>query len=275
MNIDKQEVKLLQNIEPYAKTLDMLYHLNSKYTRGLMHRLSPRTSFKQHGTIARTMPKEEDIQLKNVSGNPCNATFKDVLAIRRSIRDFKPTRLSKSTFTELLRMAIGTINDEASEEKEEIKNNKFTQGRTYPSAGAIYPIELYVFAQSIDGIAQGIYRYECYTETLVSITKEQKDIENLLNSVMAGFDIQNAHCFILFVANWRTIKEKYLARAYRLALLEAGHVAQNFCLAASANGLGSVIISSYYDKEIEDVLKLDGINESIVSMQIIGQPKGE
>jgi SagB-type dehydrogenase family enzyme len=70
---------------------------------------------------------------------------------------------------------------------------------------------------------------------------------------------------------WRS-RFKYGARAYRFALMEAGHVGQNLLLAAAALGLGAVPLGGFYDREVDAFLGVDGIYEASLYLVPVGYP---
>jgi SagB-type dehydrogenase family enzyme len=72
---------------------------------------------------------------------------------------------------------------------------------------------------------------------------------------------------------WRT-RFKYGQRGYRFTLLEAGHVGQNLVLAATALGLGSVAVGGFFDCRVEELLSVDGVNESALYAVAVGPPEG-
>ena len=67
-------------------------------------------------------------------------------------------------------------------------------------------------------------------------------------------------------------KWKYLQRCYRYIYLDAGHIGQNLYLVAEALGLGACTIGAIYDDELNQILKLDGIEESAIYMSVVGYP---
>ena len=64
---------------------------------------------------------------------------------------------------------------------------------------------------------------------------------------------------------------KYGSRGYRFIFLEAGHMAQNLNLAAVALGLGSVNICGYHDRDVDNLLNIDGLNQSTIYMVGLGK----
>ena len=139
--------------------------------------------------------------------------------------------------------------------------------RTVPSAGAIYPLELYALLKS-----KGFYHYNVENHSL------DLEFEGDLNQKLAAASwdqdfINIAPLNIVICTNFSKIQFRYgHDRGIRYALIEVGHCAQNIHLQAVALGLGSVPIGAFQDKKIKRLLK---IPEEIDPIYIIpiGYPK--
>jgi SagB-type dehydrogenase family enzyme len=144
--------------------------------------------------------------------------------------------------------------------------------RTAPSAGALYPIETYLYVNRVDGLKKGFYHYLIGNHKLELIKEGDfsKEVQGgALDQQIAG------HAAVVFI--WTAIIErsswKYLQRAYRYIFLDAGHIAQNLALAVEALDYGSCQIGAIYDDEINSLLDIDGIQESVIYMSTIARPK--
>ena len=146
--------------------------------------------------------------------------------------------------------------------------------RTVASAGALYPINLYVVALRVKGLKQGIYKYNVLNDELLKIADQQK-IKHVRKAISSDDDLiglSQASLIILLTANaWKTMK-KYGDRGLRFVFQEAGAISQNINLAVQGLGLGSVDCASFYDKDIHDILNIDGMFESFLHAMIIGMP---
>ncbi len=146
--------------------------------------------------------------------------------------------------------------------------------RTAPSAGALYPIETYLCVNRVQGLSAGLYHYSPPHHRLDLIAEG-----NFAKEVRAGaLDQQIAErsaVAFLWSAIFERSKWKYLQRAYRYIFLDAGHIAQNLALAAESLGLGSCQIGAIYDDELNSLLRLDSITESVIYMSTIGHPRKE
>jgi SagB-type dehydrogenase family enzyme len=77
-------------------------------------------------------------------------------------------------------------------------------------------------------------------------------------------------CFVLSAIFQRT-RWKYRERTYRYVLLEAGHIAQNLCLAATAMGLGACPVGAFFDDDLNALLELDGRDEAALYIVAVGK----
>jgi len=143
--------------------------------------------------------------------------------------------------------------------------------RTAPSAGALYPIETYVAVHRGSGIEPGLYHYAVPDRAL-----EQLTVGMLAGQIAEAALGQRVAYDASAVFIWSAIFErstwKYRERAYRYIYLDAGHIAQNVALAATALGLGNCPIGALFDDELNTLLGLDGDAESVVYMMAIGRP---
>jgi SagB-type dehydrogenase family enzyme len=143
-----------------------------------------------------------------------------------------------------------------------------TPRRPSPSAGGLYPLELFVLSRNVDGIAPGIYHYDPPDHALerVPATTDRGELSPLEDELETA-----AAVVILTAVFWRS-RFKYGLRGYRFTLLEAGHVAQNLVLAATTLGLGSIVLGGFYDARVDAALALDGVDESTLIMVSLGWP---
>ncbi len=166
----------------------------------------------------------------------------NVLAQRRSVREFSSRKLSDEQLARLLWAAQGITS----------KDGK----RTAPSAGALYPLVLYV-AKS-----DGTFRYDPYRSTLERI--ESKDLRpSLCNAALSQEFVKDAPIVFVFTAILERTTGRYGERARRYIYLETGHAAQNLLLQATAMGFGGVPVGAFEDLKVADVLRLQPGEEPI------------
>jgi SagB-type dehydrogenase family enzyme len=157
---------------------------------------------------------------------------------RRSVRKFSNDEIEKEKISQLLWAAKG----------------KNLYKKTVPSAGAIYPIEIYAFLKRY-----GLYFYDYKNNTLILKIKEEKE-ENLLKKLVKfalnqDF-IYDAPLSVIICVNLPKIIRGYGKRGKRYAFIEVGHSAQNIHLTAVSLGLGSVPVGAFQDQSIKNLLQL-------------------
>ncbi len=182
----------------------------------------------------------------------------EALRTRRSVRDFLNAPITSNELSLLLWAAQGITATEG--------NFGF---RTAPSAGALYPVETYLSAQMVEGVEAGIYHYNVREHALELVRDGNRGLEIARAALDQEFLADGAVVFA-WTAIFNRSKWKYRERAYRYIYLDAGHIAQNIALASVALGLGSCQIAALYDDEVNALLGVDGKEESIVYMTVVG-----
>jgi SagB-type dehydrogenase family enzyme len=124
-----------------------------------------------------------------------------------------------------------------------------------PSAGRLYPLELYIVAQMVDGLADGIYHYDARSHQLEHRHTGAAHAE-VARITLGQEMIRSANLVVAITAIFQRTMWKYGQRGYRYVWLDAGHLAQNLYLVATALGLGAMAIGGFYDAEMYDLLAL-------------------
>jgi SagB-type dehydrogenase family enzyme len=141
--------------------------------------------------------------------------------------------------------------------------------RTTPSAGGLYPIEIYPVINHIKEVPQGIYHYNIEDHELELLKKgdyREEVMNACLNQSMAYYSAVN----FIWTAVIPRSKWKYLQRCYRYIYLDCGHIGQNFYLVAEALNLGACTIGAIYDDELNELLELDGKKETSIYVGVAG-----
>ncbi|WP_433252684.1 SagB/ThcOx family dehydrogenase [Streptosporangium sp. CA-135522] len=137
--------------------------------------------------------------------------------------------------------------------------------RTVPSGGALYPLELYLWAREVSGLERGLYHYDPTTHELHELGAFEAGGCFVQQELVAA-----ASAVVLVSAVFYRSAFKYGERGYRFVLIEAGHVVQNAVLAASGRGLAAVPVGGYFDRELDELMGLDGLHESVVYGLLLG-----
>jgi SagB-type dehydrogenase family enzyme len=178
-------------------------------------------------------------------------SFEEALARRRSVRSFTEEELALEEISQLLWAAQGLT--------------AAWGGRTAPSAGALYPLEVYV------ATADGLYHY--VPQGHKAIVVSQADLRPKLWEVALEQDaIRDAPAVFVIAAVYERTAKKYGERAERYVKLEAGHACQNILLQAVALGLGAVPIGAFYDDQVQAALSLPPDHEPLYLIPV-GHPQ--
>jgi SagB-type dehydrogenase family enzyme len=170
-----------------------------------------------------------------------DVSIEQSLLRRRSVRNYTGESLTAQELSQLLWAAQGVTDPRGF--------------RTAPSAGALYPLELYVVAGDVQNLSPGLYRYQPDEHQLLRTMKGDKRAELAEAAVWQDFVGEGA-IVIVFTAVYERTTVKYGDRGIRYVHMEAGHAAQNLCLQSTAMGLGVVTVGAFYDEEVAKLLGL-------------------
>jgi SagB-type dehydrogenase family enzyme len=179
-------------------------------------------------------------------------SVEEALTRRRSVRSFAAKDLTMKQVSQLAWAAQG-ITDPA-------------RGfRTAPSAGALYPLEVYLVKRD------GLFRY--IPEGHKLLRRSEEDLRGSLSEAAFGqSSVREAALDIVIIAIYERTRVKYGAKAERYVHIEAGHVGQNIHLQAIALGLGSVSVGGFDDRAVARVLSLPS-DESPLYIIPVGYPQ--
>jgi SagB-type dehydrogenase family enzyme len=168
-------------------------------------------------------------------------SLEKALLSRRSVRDFKDQALTLSQLSQLLWAGQGITDPQGL--------------RTAPSAGALYPLEVYVVAGKVEGLPAGVYKYQVKGHQVVRMLSGDRRKE-VARAALDQEALNQGAVVLLFTGVYERTSWKYAERAERYVAIEAGHAAQNVLLQATALGLGAVVIGAFQDEEVKKVASL-------------------
>lgn len=178
------------------------------------------------------------------------------IAQRRSVRSFRDQALTKDELGQLLWAAQGVTGPDGA--------------RAVPSAGALYPLELYIVARNVISLAAGVYRYLAdHHELLLAVSGYRR--ETLIDAVLGQDWIAAAPACICIAAVFERTTVKYGDRGHGYVYLEAGHAAESMMLQAVALGLATTMVGAFSDVEVEQLLRLRP-NEIPLCLVPVGAP---
>ncbi len=184
--------------------------------------------------------------------------LEEAIGKRRSVRNYSRKPITMFQLSQLVFSAQGTT------------GKMYGQPlRTTPSAGALYPFEIYVITNNVDTLDQGIYHYGVLNHTLELVESGdfRKEITSagLKQEMLGDSDV----VFVLSAVFDRT-RHKYGERGFRYVYIEAGHISQNIYLQAVSLGLGSVSVGAFLDNEVNQLISVDGQKEAVIYLHAVG-----
>ena len=227
---------------------------------GRTHLLRGRMDWANQPDWFKTYPDAPRVKLPDLALD--DSGLFDALARRRSLRAYSPKPLALGELGALLWAAAGIT---AREEGFAL--------RTAPSAGGLYPIEHYVVANDVEGLEQGLYHYDVLGRALERLYA----VDLRLPIARAALDQRiaaEAQAVFVWTAVLERSRWKYGERFLRYVLLDAGHIAGNVALAATALGLGTCQIAAFFDEETAAILGVDPEQEPVIYMSTAGRPAG-
>lgn len=190
-----------------------------------------------------------------------DGSLHEALMQRRSVRSYRSDTVSLQSLASLLWAANGLTGTDGG-----------FNHRTTPSAGALYPLEIYLVAFRVDGLAPGVYHYDPHDSTLRRQSAGDFSSQ-LLRAGLQQRSLASPPCAIGISACFGRTTDKYADRGYRYVYMEAGAAFQNVSLMATSLGLGTVVIGAFDDGALNDLLGVDGTTEAALALMPIGRPR--
>lgn len=187
-------------------------------------------------------------------------TLEQAIRARRSRRTFTGAPVTLAQLSKLLFLTYGITG---------ATDPSGTPGRAAPSAGARYPLELFLVVRAVVGAPPGVYHYHPETHALELV--DAGDATDALSYALFDQPFLRDAAFTLLVgAVFTRTLVKYDERGYRLLLLDAGHAVENLYLAASAMGLGVTGLGGFLDDKLNALVKLNGEDENVLYCAAVG-----
>jgi SagB-type dehydrogenase family enzyme len=222
-----------------------LYHLRSTNFRSTT--MEPSVDLDSRPQRFHTFCGSERITLPAAVDRPSRDFFQ-VLSSRRSVRNFTLQQMPLSHVAAVLYSGYGVRGYKT-------VDGEHTFDRQVPSAGGLYPLELYVASQKVEGVSDGIYHYDA-RENQLELLKPGMHLHQIADMTIGQEMIRDCHFVVFITGIFERTMWKYGQRGYRYVWIEAGHVGQNIYLTASALGMGAVSIGGFFDLELHELLRL-------------------
>jgi SagB-type dehydrogenase family enzyme len=250
--------------------LDELYHCNSKHTSARLAFVSPSQMRRRDRAVHafyeasknkfKTYTSVPKIELPR-PGLDLAMSLNRAIQNRQSHRSFAPGVPSVAEIATLLERSYGLCGSRGD-----------LIGRPVPSGGGLYPLDVYLMQFAGGAIDEGVYHYHVGGHYLQRISASC-DRKTLQAASIYPEIVAEAPLLLAVVADMPRTRAKYGERAYRLALLEAGHLSQNLYLIVQALGLGLVALDGFYDDRVHAVLDVDGVAEIALILFAVGRPR--
>jgi SagB-type dehydrogenase family enzyme len=167
-------------------------------------------------------------------------SLEEALAKRKSVRSFLDKPLDIKQIAQLVWAAQGVTHDEGK--------------RTAPSAGALYPLMMYVVAGDVNGLSQGVYRYNPEQHALTKV-KGGDQRASLAKAARGQQSVASAPASFVVAVNYERMA-RYEKRGKMFADIEQGHAVQNLLLQAVSLGLGAVPVGAVSEGDVDKLLDL-------------------
>lgn len=191
-------------------------------------------------------------------GDSRGLSLEDAIRQRRSVRTYTGAPMTQEALSRLLFHADGITAEQWG-----------TGLRAAPSAGALYPIETYVLAHRVDGLAAGVYHYAVQDHALAQVRAGDVRDEIVRAGILQSF-LGEANVVLVLTSIFQRLRWKYRERTYRYALLEAGHIGQNVYLVATSMGMGACAVGAFNDDAVNALVGVDGVDEAALYMLAVG-----
>ncbi len=170
-------------------------------------------------------------------------TLEKAIKERKSIREYKKDTLKLKALGQLLWAAQGITHN--------------TILRAAPSAGALYPLELYIVAQNVENLEPGVYKYVIREHSIIKIKNQKEQVKpstELCDACLEQSCIQDAPCALVMCGVFSKTEAKYGAQAQKYVHMEVGCVAQNIYLQTGALELGTVFVGAFDEKTVAQII---------------------
>jgi SagB-type dehydrogenase family enzyme len=201
-------------------------------------------------------PAPDTIALPEPDGSG-KLSLEKALASRRSVRRYSAIPPSIAQISQLLWAAQGITSRDGS--------------RTAPSAGALYPLELYVVAAKVEGLPGGIYKYRPRKHDLMRISDEDRRRE-IAAAALDQSCVRTAPAIIAIAAVYDRATSKYSDRGVMYTHMEVGLAGQNIYLQAESLELGTVMVGAFYEEKLGKLLEIPD-EEVVLALMAVGRKR--
>ena len=204
----------------------------------------------------KTYPDSEKVKLPKPEYH--GMILEQAIEKRRSVRNYSKKPITTAQLSQLLFAAQG------------ITGKTYGQPlRSAPSAGALYPFEIYVVVNNMQDLPRGIYHY-AVLEHALELVKAGDFRREITDAGLEQEMLGDAAVTFVLSAIFDRLRCKYGERGYRYAYIEAGHISQNIYLESVSLGLGSVCVGAFLDEKVNQLIEVDGRKEAAIYLHAVG-----
>jgi len=168
-------------------------------------------------------------------------SLEEALSLRRSRRYLTPGLITLQQVSQILWAAQGIT-----------AKGKY---RTAPSAGALYPIEIYLAAENVGDLEPGLYHYVPQSHSLSQCLKGSL-AKKVTQAALGQGSVTRASAIVIITAVMERTSQKYGERTERYVAEEVGAIAQNIYLQVESLGLATVLIGAFVDEKVQSALEI-------------------
>jgi|ERR1700733_799581 len=273
-NIFRQELALgAEGPRRYRGSIAETYHENTKLQRGTVpvNQSPDNYEVREFEAMARAYKRyrlHPQTPLPRAPTEAARESFAQVVAKRRSNRKFGSGQLELSEIAAIMQWSYGVTGGAR------IPGGGVQRFRAAPSAGALYPAEIYLGVRAIRGLEPGVYHYEVEANSLALLSRGSP-AERLYDICCGQEYARQSAAVVLISGVFERTKRKYGDRGYRYVLLDIGHLGQNLYLACASLDLAMVTTCGFFDDEAADLLGIDGCDEGVLYVAFIGRAADE
>ena len=153
-----------------------------------------------------------------------------------------------------------------------IRGQRPTFLRAAPSAGGLYPAELYVVVRDWPGLAPGLYGYHPRLHALIPLWEGAEVATHLAAACYGDAEVAGAPASLVITGVFERSRWRYRERAYRRICLDTGHLLGNALLAAHALGLRAHLTTAFHDNALDALLRIDQDQEGTLAVLALDAP---
>lgn len=213
----------------------------------------------------KSYPEAQTIPLPKDFVRTRMATATAVDSARRPVQALYPKAVSLKGLSTILQMTDGLTGPGRDSQRVGALGT-----RSAPSAGALYPTDVYVLASNVEGLAQGIYYYDVRNHALILVNPGDHMAE-LSRASSSPHLIRGAAFTLILTTEYFRTSFKYGVRSYRFSLLDAGHIAENAILAAEYQGLAARPMGRFDDRRVNALVQVNPAQEAALLLLPVGQ----